>query len=67
MPGGSLLGILSLLLVGYVPYYVYRTMRVVYGDSRLRTFAKFAALGTVYFTLLGITLLVGIVYSLLSL
>ena len=67
VPGGSLLGILSLLLVGYVPYYVYRTMRVVYGDSRLRTFAKFAALGTVYFTLLGITLLVGIVYSLLSL
>ena len=67
VPGGSLLGILGLLLVGYVPYYVYRTMRVVYGDSRLRTFAKFAALGTVYFNLLGITLLVGIVYSLLSL
>lgn len=67
VPGGSLLGVLTLLMVAYVPYYVFRAMRVVYGNGRALTFVKFAALGTIYFVLLGVTLLAGIVYSLLSL
>jgi hypothetical protein len=63
----GLLGVLNLLLMLYVPYYVFRTMRVVYGESRARTAVKFAVISLLYFVLLGITLLIGIVYSMLSL
>lgn len=67
VPGGGLLGVVTLLLVAYVPFYVYRTMRAVYGNGRALTLVKFATLGTIYFVLLGVTLLAGIVYSLMSL
>lgn len=63
----GLLGVLNLLLALYVPYYIFRTMRVVYGESRVRTAVKFTVISLLYFVLLGITLLIGIVYSVLSL
>lgn len=67
LPGAGILGAAGAALLLYVPYYVYRAMRVVYGDGRGRTLMKFAAIGLIYFVLLGVTLLAGIVYSLLSL
>jgi hypothetical protein len=63
----GLLGVVNLLLALYVPYYIFRTMRVVYGESRARTAVKFTVISLLYCILLGITLLIGIVYSVLSL
>lgn len=42
-------------------------MRVVYGNGWARTTVKFLALSTVYFALPGITMAVGVMYSMLSL
>jgi hypothetical protein len=58
---------LTFILYAYLPYYVFRSMRVVYGESRLRTLLKFTALGTIYFILLGVTMLAGFVYTALAL
>ena len=55
------------LLLAYVPWYVYRAMRVVYGNGPLLTAAKFAAISLLYFVLLGLTFAAGLVYSILSL
>jgi hypothetical protein len=42
-------------------------MRVIYGEGRARTAAKFAAISLLYFVLLGITVVIGVLYSMLSL
>ena len=42
-------------------------MRVVYGEGRFKTTLKFIALSTIYFLLLGITMLLGLVITMLSL
>jgi hypothetical protein len=67
LPLVSLLGLVNLALMAYVPYYVFRGMRVVYGEGRMRTVAKFSALSLLYFALLGITVVIGVFYSMLSL
>ncbi len=67
LPLIGLLGFVGLLLIAYVPYYVFRAMRVVYGESRVRTAVKFVAISQLYFILLALTMAVGIVYSMLSL
>jgi len=61
------LGFVNVLLVGYLFYYVYRSMRVVYGESRTRTAAKFICLVSIYFLLLFITVMGGLLYAVLSL
>jgi hypothetical protein len=58
---------LTFILYAYLPYYVFRSMRVVYGESRLRTLLKFTALATIYFILLGVTMVAGFVYTALAL
>jgi hypothetical protein len=67
LPLFSLFGFVTILLFAYLPYYVFRSMRVVYGESRLRTLLKFTALGTIYFVLLAATMLAGFVYTALAL
>ena len=67
LPGVGLLGIVTAGLSVYLAWYVYRAMRVIYGNGRLLTGIKYLAIGTVYVTLLGTTMAVGIVYSMLSL
>jgi hypothetical protein len=67
IPFVGLLGVVSLLMMAYLPWYVLRAMRVVYGQSRPLTAAKFMAISLLYFVLLGITMTVGVVYSILSL
>jgi hypothetical protein len=42
-------------------------MRVVYGEGRLQTSLKFAAIAVIYLVLLGLTMLAGLVYSMLQL
>jgi hypothetical protein len=60
-------GLLNFLLFLYLSWYVFRSMRVVYGEGRLKTSLKFSVLVVIYFTLLGITMMAGLVYSMLSL
>jgi len=59
----TLLGWLTTL---YIAWYVYRSMRVMYGQGRVRTFGKLAVLGIVY--LLAASVMLGITgfYALMS-
>ena len=57
----------AFLLWCYLPYYVFRSMRVVYGEGRIKTTLKFLSISTIYFLLLGITMLLGLVATMLSL
>ncbi len=66
-PLAGLFGFAAFLLWCYLPFYVYRSMRVVYAEGRFRTLLKFFALSTIYFLLLGATMLLGLVYAMLSL
>jgi hypothetical protein len=66
-PLSGLLGLAAFLLWCYLPYYVFRSMRVVYGEGRFKTTLKFVAISTIYVLLLGITMLLGLVYAMLSL
>ena len=67
IPGTGLLNFLTFLLYCYLPYYVYRSMRVVYGEGRFKTLLKFFTLSTIYILLLGFTMLLGLVMTMLSL
>ena len=49
---------LELALVVYLGWYPYRAMRRFYGESRVRTLGKYAALGIVYSTLMLAALVV---------
>jgi len=55
-PLGGLSAAVLALTWGYATFYVFRSLRVVYGEGRFRTFAKFLALGLAYVVLLGVTL-----------
>jgi hypothetical protein len=67
LPFTGVLGFVNFLLFLYLFYYIYRSMRVVYGEGRLKTTFKLIALVSIYFLLLGITMMAGLVYSVLSL
>ncbi len=67
LPLFGFFGFLEFLLLVYLPYYVYRSMRVVYGDGRWRTILKLTAIGMIYLVLLGVTMLGGFIYTALSL
>lgn len=67
LPFIGVLGFINFLLFLYLFYYIYRSMRVVYGEGRLKTSLKFIALVSIYFLVLGITMMAGLVYSVLSL
>ena len=67
LPLVGVLNLVSFLLYLYLFYYVFRSMRVVYGESRFRTTLKFLSLGMIYFLLLGVTMMAGLVYAMLSL
>jgi type IV secretory pathway VirB3-like protein len=56
-------GILKLGAGLYAPWYVYRAMRVYYGQSRWLTFTKFLVVGFAYATFLAITLVATLVVS----
>lgn len=66
-PLSGLLGFAVFLMYCYLPYYVFRSMRVVYGEGRIRTTLKFLSISTIYVLLLGFTMLLALVYTMLSL
>jgi hypothetical protein len=61
--GGFLIAVFAL----YVPYYLYRAMRRVYGQGRVVTLIKYSILGVAYFVCLVITGLALLFYTALSL
>ncbi len=67
IPLAGFLNFIMFILCLYLPYYVFRSMRVVYGEGRVKTTLKFFALSTFYFVLLGITMFAGLAYAMLSL
>lgn len=66
-PMAGLFGLLAFLLWCWLPYYVFRSMRVVYGEGRFKTTLKFLSLSTIYVVLLAITMLAGLVYAMYTL
>ena len=66
-PGAGILNLVMFLMWCWLPYYVYRSMRVVYAEGRSRTLLKFFTLSTIYFVVLGLTMLLGLVFTALSL
>jgi hypothetical protein len=66
-PLAGLFGLATFLLYCWLPFYVYRSMRVVYGNGRTMTLLKFFTLSTIYFVLLGLTMLGGLVYTMYQL
>jgi hypothetical protein len=62
----SLATLIGWLTTLYIAWYVYRSMRVMYGQGRVRTLSKLAVLGVVY--LLAASVMLGITgfYSLMS-
>jgi hypothetical protein len=64
MPALELLAsVLGFALALYVPWYLYKSMRVTYGQSRLMTFAKFSTLSLVYITFASLVTAFTLVYS----
>jgi hypothetical protein len=60
-------GVLTFAAILYCLWYFFRAMRVVYGQGRLRTLAKYSVLGTTYLVS-GVTLaIVTLAYSALAL
>jgi hypothetical protein len=66
-PLSGVLYFVMFLLWCWLPYYVYRSMRIVYGNGRALTLLKFLALSTIYFVLLGVTMLGGLLFTLYGL
>jgi hypothetical protein len=62
-PSAGVLNLVMFLMWCWLPYYVYRSMRVVYGNGRALTFLKFFTISTIYFVLLGVTMLGGLIYT----
>ena len=59
----EIMGCVSTALWLYIVWYLYRSMRRVYAQSRTRTLLKFAVLSTAYFFCALITFSVSTVYS----
>ena len=60
-------GVLIAALVIYVPIYLYRAMRRVYGQGPIVTSAKYAVLGIAYVVCLSLTAVGLLVYTALTL
>ena len=59
--------ILTAILVFYVPYYLYRAMRRVYGQGRIVTLVKYSLLGVGYLVFMTLTVLGLLAYTALTL
>jgi hypothetical protein len=64
---GAAGGVLIFLFALYVPYYLYRAMRRVYGQGRIVTLIKYSILGVAYMFSMVITGLALLFYTALSL
>ncbi|MGI9246327.1 MAG: hypothetical protein ACR2I8_06460, partial [Steroidobacteraceae bacterium] len=60
-------GVTSVAFVLYVPYYLYRAMRSVYGQGRLVTLLKYSLLGVGYILFMVLTIVGLVAYTALTL
>jgi hypothetical protein len=60
-------GVLTFLFVVYIPYYLYRAMRRVYGQGRFVTLVKYSILGVAYLFSMVITVVGLLFYTALTL
>lgn len=60
-------GALTVVLVFYLPYYLYRAMRNVYGQGRFVTLVKYSLLGVGYVIFMALTAVGLLVYTALTL
>jgi hypothetical protein len=67
IPSAAVRGSLALMVGLYIPYYYYRGMRRVYGQSRARTVGKLAVLSFAYTVTAGTVLVATAIYSVLVL
>ena len=65
LPGAA--GLINTVLFLYVLWYVYRSLRVVYGQGRARTLAKLVVLSVFYFGFAVLMFVLNFVYSALTL
>ena len=63
---GEHLGLLEAVTWIYIVWYIFRGMRVYYGQSRVLTFAKYLAVGLAYITTSVLVLLLTAVFSALT-
>jgi hypothetical protein len=63
LPFSGAINFAMVLLWCWLPYYVYRSMRVVYGNGRALTLLKLLSISLIYFVLLGITMMGGLVIA----
>jgi hypothetical protein len=61
------IGVLTFLFVLYIPYYLYRAMRRVYGQGRFVTLLKYSTLGIAYLFSMVITVVGLLFYTALTL
>jgi hypothetical protein len=66
-PGAGVLNLVMFLMWCWLPYYVYRSMRVVYGNGRALTLLKFFVISTIYFALLAVTMMAGMLFTIYNL
>lgn len=66
-PLSGTLYVVMFLMWCWLPYYIYRSMRVVYGNGRALTLFKFFTISTIYFVLLGVTMLGGLLFTMYGL
>lgn len=64
---GEHLGLLAAATWLYIVYYIFRAMRVYYGQSRAMTFGKYTLLGVIYFVSAMVVLSATAIYSALML
>jgi hypothetical protein len=67
LPLVGVLDLVNFLLYVYLFWYVYRSMRVVYGEGRFKTLLKYFTIGTLYVVLLAVTMMAGLVYTMVGL
>ena len=67
VPFLGVIDLINVVLTFYLFWYVYRSMRVVYAEGRLKTTLKYISLSSIYFVLLGVTMMAGLIYAMLSL
>ena len=66
-PLDAVQGIFAVILFVYVPWYLYRAMRRVYGQGRVVTLLKFSLLGLGYLFFMTLTAVGLVLYTALTL
>lgn len=67
VPSGLATALLAALVTVWVAWYLFRAMRVYYGQGRVRTFVKFLAMGGMYVVVSAVMLVFTILFSVATL